>query len=269
MVSFTDDAEHARHRKIFTHAFSDKALKLQEPLIKSYVDQLIGNMHRMAAETPDRELDLVTLFNCVTFDIMGDLTFGEPLGLLKKSELSPWVKAIFGGLKYMQFSRLGLEYPVLGYVMEKLAPRSLIEQRKAHWQFTVDRVNRRIAKGNDKPDIWNLVLTKGLDTMSLTQMHANASTFMIAGTETTASLLCGLTYLFLMNPDTLKKAAGEVRAMNSEDDLNLENLAHLRYMSLCFQEAMRIYPSVPGSLPREVPQGGNLICGDWIPEKVI
>ena len=39
------------------------------------------------------------MYNCTTFDVMGDLTFGEGLNMLEDGEYSPWVSAIFGGIK--------------------------------------------------------------------------------------------------------------------------------------------------------------------------
>lgn len=82
-----DDREHSAVRKVFTNAFSDKALKQQESLIQGYVDKLVKNLYATAGQ----ETDMIKNYNCTTFDIMGDLAFGEPLGLLDNSEYSPWV----------------------------------------------------------------------------------------------------------------------------------------------------------------------------------
>ena len=91
---------------------------------------------------------------------------------------------------------------------------------------------------------------------------------MVAGTETTATLLSGLTYCFLKNPQKLENAAKEVRALSSEEDLNPETLPRLKYLSACFEEALRCYPPVPDGLPRVTPEGGNMIAGYSVPPKV-
>lgn len=261
--------EHGRLRKIFSNAFSDKALKLQEPLIKKYVDHLIDLVRQSISVKPDANLDLVKLYNCTTFDIMGDLAFGEPLGMLETSEYTPWVKAVFGSIKAGTFSRMIRQYPLIARIARCFVPRSIRELEKMHYQHAADRVDRRLEKETDinKPDIWSLVLNKGRDELSRGQMHANSSLFMIAGTETTATLLSGLTFYLLKNPETLQKVVQEVRAL-SEAQLSLEMLPRLPYLNACFEEGLRLYPPVPTGLPRVVATGGNAICGEWVPAKV-
>ena len=39
-------------------------------------------------------------------------------------------------------------------------------------------------------------------------------------------------------------------------------------MNVCLQEALRIYPPGPIAFFRITPKGGNMICGEWIPEGV-
>ncbi|GME31502.1 Cytochrome P450 [Neofusicoccum parvum] len=268
LVNEKDDMQHGRIRRIFAYAFSDRALKEQESLIKRYADQLMDNIHRFIEEDANIELDLLKLYNCTTFDIMGDLAFGEPLGLLEHSEYSPWVQGIFGGIKAGDMLRITVEYPILGKIAEHFVPRQLKAKQKEHFQFSTDRVNRRLEKGSNKPDFWTLILRQPEGSrLSIEDMHANSSLFMIGGTETTATLLSGLTFYLLQNADKLQKLVEEVRtSFTSEDQLTIENLQKLKYMWACFEEALRMYPPAPSGLPREVAEGGNVICGRWVPE---
>ncbi|KKY13365.1 putative cytochrome p450 [Diplodia seriata] len=267
LVSEGDIQEHGAVRRIFSNAFSDRALKLQEPLIKGYADQMIANMYRTIKADAAGKLGMVKLYNCATFDITGDLTFGEPLGLLEQSEYTPWVKAVYGNIKAQHMTRMRLEYPLLGKLCSLWLPRGLGEQMMLHFRHAYARVDRRLEKGvNGKPDIWSLVLEKHKGRLSVGKMHANSSLFMIAGTETTATLLSGLTYYLLRNRDKMDRATGEVRALG-EDELTVERLPRLPYLNACFEEALRMYPPVPIGLPRETPAGGNVICGEWVPEK--
>ncbi|EKG18820.1 Cytochrome P450 [Macrophomina phaseolina MS6] len=72
-------------------AFSDKVLKAQESLIRTYADKLVDNMRAKAGDW----CNAVKLYNCATFDILADLTFGESLGLLDNGQYWPWVETIF------------------------------------------------------------------------------------------------------------------------------------------------------------------------------
>ncbi|KAF5853311.1 hypothetical protein GGP41_001894 [Bipolaris sorokiniana] len=259
---------HSQVRRVFANAFSDKALKLQEPLISFHVNKLKKIFDKHVATDPEAHIDLVRLFNCATFDIMGDLTFGEPLGMLDTGKYTPWVKAVFESIKVIALFRLAKQYSALGFFMKALMPPSIRGKDLEHFRHASDRVDKRLEKGTDigKSDIWKLVIENQKVQLPLSKMHANASVFMIAGTETTATLLSGMTYLLLTHPDKLKKVVEEVRALPKED-LSLEVLPRLQYLSACFQEAFRLYPPVPIGLPRQVPQGGGVICGEWVPEK--
>lgn len=248
------------------HAFSDRALREQQGLIVRFVDHLVASVRRHAGE----RVDAVKLLTCTTFDIMGDLTFGEPLGLLEREEYSPWVAAMFSWMKAGDLSRIVLEYPVLGFLAKYLTPESLLEQQRMHFQYSADRVDRRIERGSDQPDIWNLVLRqpegKRLDRGD---MHANGSVFMIAGTETTATLLSGLLYLLCKNPDKMERLCEEIRGnFKTDEEFTIESLQRLKYMSACLEEALRFYPPLPIGPPREVHPDGSIICGKWVPGKV-
>ncbi|KAH8727461.1 cytochrome P450 [Phaeosphaeriaceae sp. PMI808] len=260
-------AEHGRVRKIFSNAFSNKALQLQEDLIQGHVQKLIRNIKRDITSDPEKAFDIVKVYNYTTFDIMGDLAFGEPLGMLDTSSYTPWVAAIFANIKFSIVRRAVLEYPWFGLFLKAITPEKYKKKAEEHFRHSVDRVDGRIKKGKDigKPDIWKLVLGKDEEQLSLSKMHSNASIFMIAGTETTATLLSGLTFFLLKNPDKLKKVIDEVRPL-PEADLSLEVLPRLPYLNACFEEAMRMYPPVPAGLPREVGKGGNKIMDKWVPE---
>ncbi|KAL0253324.1 Sir2 histone deacetylase Hst2 [Diplodia seriata] len=268
MISIKDIEEHGRVRRIFTNAFSDKALGEQETLIRGYVDKLIGRLRESVATKPTEPVDMVKMYNCTTFDIMGDLSFGSSLGLLETGEYSPWVESVFGSFKAFQLLLMFREYPILKPIASLFIPRSLIEKQLAHFKYSADRVDRRLEQETDRPDIWALVLNsmeKG-NAISRPQMHSNAVLFMTAGTETTATALSGMTHYLLKCPDKLAKLTGEIRgAFRSEDELTMANLRRLPYLQAVIEEGLRIYPPTPAGSPRLVPEGGNLVCGEHLP----
>jgi cytochrome P450 len=268
LLSMPGADAHGRLRKVFTNAFSDKALKLQEPLIRKHVDQLISNMRRNVISEADVPLDMAKMYNFTTFDIMAELTFGEPLGLLQHSEYTPWVKAVFGSIRAVTVFSLTVEYPLAGRVASWFLPKRIKEQQRLHFEQSANSVDRRLARNTgNKPDIWSLVLEKGMNELNRAKMHVNASLFMVGGTETTATLLSGLTFYLLKHPAIFQKLIEEVRALRKEE-LSLEILRRLPYLHACIEEGLRVYPPFPNSFPREVAPGGNIICGEWVPEKV-
>lgn len=88
---------------------------------------------------------------------------------------------------------------------------------------------------------------------------------MLAGTETTATELSGLTYLLLKNPVQLERLTKEVRsAFSSMDDMTMTKLSQLEFLSACLEEGLRMYPPVPIGLARTAPAGGATVCGHWV-----
>lgn len=101
------------------------------------------------------------------------------------------------------------------------------------------------------------------------RLIANAEILIIGGSETTATLLSGVTYYILRNPDVLNKLVDEVRTtFESEDDINLISVNRLTYMLAVLNEALRMYPPIANGLPRRVPQGGVEILDQFVPENV-
>ncbi|USP73808.1 cytochrome p450 protein [Curvularia clavata] len=273
MLTAQSDKDHIRQRKIFTPAFSDRALKQQEPLFRKYINKLVRKLQEGVQEDPDKKFNLVAMYNFTTFDVMGDWTFGESLHMLDNSEYDPWVKTIFDSLRISSSLSILRKYPLAMQLFKKFAPASIEKKRRDHFSHSTTRVTKRLEKGHNSEgtDLWDLVLSqKDGNGLTRPEMDANSSLFMVAGTETTATILSGLTYLLLRNPEWMKKLEEEIRTQfKSADEMTMERLAALPYLGACIKESFRIYPSVPLSLPRQTPADGSTICGTYVPPNTI
>ncbi|KAL2884340.1 hypothetical protein SGCOL_000281 [Colletotrichum sp. CLE4] len=268
LITTLPDSDHSRLRRVFSPAFSERSLKAQAPLILSYVDQLMANIRRGIKTDADAKFDMVKLYNLTTFDIMAELAFGESLGLLANSEYSEWVANIFDNLKNNAIAQVGREWTWLGTVVRMITPPKLKKAADMHFKHAIERVDRRLGRETDQADIWKLVLSQPEGKqINKFDMYNNASVFMVAGSETTATILSGVTYLLLRNPDKLARVVSEIRDVESEDDLDIQRLSALPYMTAVLNEALRWYPPVPVGVWREVPEGGSAVAGHWIPEK--
>ncbi|OAL51830.1 cytochrome P450 [Pyrenochaeta sp. DS3sAY3a] len=260
-----DNISHARQRRLVSHAFSDRALKDQEPLLKGYVELLIEKLTEAAAQG---QVNMVAWYNFTTFDIMADLTFGESLGQLASSSYNPWVNSIFSHVKVGSLGRLFRSWPGLTGLVNVLIPSDIREKGEAHTSFSHERVDKRMARKTERPDIWDFV-SKHTETegyvLAPTELHSNGALFMLAGTETTATELSGLTYLLLKHPVYLERLTHEIRgSFSSMNDMTMTKLSHLEFLNACLQEGLRMYPPVAVGLPRRVPKEGATVCGHWV-----
>ncbi|CAO2657592.1 Nn.00g037180.m01.CDS01 [Neocucurbitaria sp. VM-36] len=276
IVNTHDDAKHGQIRRIFSPAFSDRALTQQAPLFQRYVDQLVQVLKDgIKQSNGEKQFDMVKMYNFTTFDIMGDLAFGESLHMLDSGKYDAWVTMVFQSVKLgTRMNILQGYYPLASAVMDTLMQKLFAKQIEVFNSHAVTRVTKRLEKGRDSEgvDIWDLVLgqqDKGKEGLSRKQMDVNASLFMLAGTETTATLLSGLTYFLLKNPVSMEKLTKEIRsAFSSSKDISMEAIAKLPYLNACIKEGLRRYPPLPVGLPHLTPANGSTICGQYVPPEM-
>jgi cytochrome P450 len=266
---YSSREEHGLLRRQIAHGFSDRAMRDQQPLIGKYIDLLVSKLTEKCA-TGSTAVNLADWYNFTTFDVIGDLAFGESFGCLDNSDYHPWVKAIFELGRVGTFFQASCHYPLFQRLILSLIPNSAKEKRQQHLDFTKAKLLKRMELGQDRPDLIEGLLKKKDEwNLDLDKLEANASLLIIGGSETTATLLSGVTYLLLMNQSALDRLTEEVRsAFSSEEEIDLISVGKLTYMLACLDEALRMYPPVPMGLPRVVPRGGGMIAGNFVPEKV-
>lgn len=71
-----DKEHHSRYRRVLAHGFSDKGIRAQQPLITRHIELLVQRLTECSA-TDSAAVDLCEWYNWATFDIIGDLAFGE------------------------------------------------------------------------------------------------------------------------------------------------------------------------------------------------
>ena len=223
------DASHGRQRRILSHAFSERALNEQEPMFKHYSGLLVQELRKLS-QSSNNKVDLERWYNYATFDVMADLSFGEPLHLLEDHSQEWFLDNVFSFLKMQSMCQLLRYYPACaGFLRLFFIPKRLASRQARNNQECIAKVNRRLERIPDRQDIWALVMKQeGEKAMSRPEMHANAITMMVAGTETTATALSGLTFYLLRHPDKMNKLKDEIRAsFGSEEDITIKTLARL------------------------------------------
>ncbi|MCJ1363219.1 hypothetical protein MMC16_002326 [Acarospora aff. strigata] len=269
IVTTPSDADHSRMRRLLAHAFSEKALREQEPLIASYIDLLVSKLRQQIQGPEAGKVDITKWYNFTTFDIIGDLSFGESFHCLEDGTYHSWISTIFKSIKFATYLQAARKFPPLTKLIEVFLPRSLRDQLDKRTAWNRDRVEKRLMLGKnvDRPDFISYILRHNDEKgMSRDEIYSTAPVLTIAGSETTATLLSGLTFHLLNNPDAYRKLVNEVRtAFKHERDINNITVAQLPYLSAVLQEGLRMYPPVPSTIPRVTPPEGDEICGQWVP----
>ncbi|KAL6153751.1 hypothetical protein ACJQWK_02149 [Exserohilum turcicum] len=211
---------------------------------------------------------MVRWYNLTTFDVIGDLSFGQSFGGLQNTDMHEWITNIFLFTKFGMFTRLANAYPLIGAVISIFTPKFLFEAGKRQESFARITVTKRInnTQQHGRSDFVDSMLRhKGDgDELSFEEIVSNANALIFAGSETTATLLSGATYWLLKTPQALKKAIDEVRTQfETEEEITFISTANkLPYMVACLEEALRIYPPVATQLPRRTLPGAPTRISD-------
>ncbi|KAI0181453.1 putative cytochrome P450 [Hypoxylon sp. FL1284] len=234
-----DREEHSMFRRALSHGFSDNAMRQQEPLIGQYIDLLIKRLHEECGEG-NTKLNVEAWYNWTTFDIVGDLVFGQSFQCLENVNYHPWVDFIFKSVRFGSVM-VAMTYVGLGELVQIILNLGRTAVSTAR-EYTSDM------------------------NISFEKLSSNAFILVLAGSETTATTLSGATYLLLTNPEILEKLKQEVRsAFSSVDDININSVNKLTYMLAILNEALRLYPPVTSGLVRIVPPGGEQVAGQFVP----
>ncbi|EXK76357.1 hypothetical protein FOQG_18898 [Fusarium oxysporum f. sp. raphani 54005] len=259
---------HGPMRRVLSYAFSAQAIAKQQPLINGYIDLLMQRLHEHG-EGGTRALDMVKWFDWTTFDIVGDLSFGEPFGCLQNSKAHPWVDSFFESMKFMALVQALKDFPLydlLGPIILRLfVPRDAARKREASDEFARVTLEKRINLGTNRPDFVDAMLNTSDYKMSLDEMTDNCVLLTTAGSETTATTLAATTYFLGCHPDILAKLETEIRtSFKREEEIDIHSVQNLTYMLAVLKESMRLHPPVAISLARRTPPEGAQIAGAYV-----
>jgi len=238
--------------------------------MKQYVDLLMLRLQELAERK--EPLDIVRWFNYTTFDIIGDLAFGESFNSLRDSTYHPWVSIIFASIRAGSRLQFLNYYPLLRPLLFLLVGKEGFKKRAEHEALAHAKTEKRLAlgpAGDGRKDFMTYILRhngegKGMSHQEILQ---NSRGLIVAGSETTATAMSGLVYFLCQSPKPYKRLTQEIRhAFDSEDDITIKAAARLPYLHACLEETMRMYPPAAETPPRVSP--GDMVGGEYIPEGV-
>lgn len=152
LITGLDRTDHARVRRLMSHGFSSAALREQEPMMQNYINMLIQRLHENCQQGK-QAIDICAWFNYTTFDIIGDLTFGEPFGCLEQSAMHPWVELVFASAKITAIQRALGRFPLAKPLLPFLVTPKMLKEAAQHEQLTNEKVSKRLELSDARPDL--------------------------------------------------------------------------------------------------------------------
>lgn len=282
-ISFfaTRDREQHRHiRGRVSGTYSMSAILAMEDLIGEVMDLNLVMLKKAAKVAKPIRLD--QFVNYFTFDVVGQLAMGGPIGFLEQErDVDGIIQSIHDGFYLM--SNMGT-VPGQMYWMNNKFARYLVQKFGGarlnsfeiflNWLDT--RIDERMRNGlgnrrfdmlqyfiNGKDPSGNLV-TKG-------EVMIEGVNILGAGADTTAISILAVLGNILQNPDAfqrLRKELDDAHERLNVLSLPFRELDKLPYLSAVVRESVRLHPSITYQLPRIPPPGGMDICGYHVPSSV-
>ncbi|PSN70341.1 averantin oxidoreductase, partial [Corynespora cassiicola Philippines] len=270
-ISMADNDTHARQRRALSHGFSQQALWGQEEIVQSFVSKLLSNIASFAST--NSAFNIVDWYNFMTFDVIGELSFGESFGCLERGDFHFWITLIFRAVQAGAIETATRRFatpgsPLQQYLMRWI-PNEMRTKRKDHLAYSREKVLKRLSDTkNERKDFIYYILrqSKRID-LSQDEIIVNGALFIVAGSETTAMTLSAMTNFLIAHPYKFERLKREIRStFVSENEITVEKVTALQYLNACIEETLRMLPPAPIGFLRSVPPGGDTIDGLLLPE---
>ena len=146
---------------------------------------------------------------------------------------------------------------------------NFMKERRTLLNYTKLATEERLATKTDRKDFMTYIQRHNDERgMSTPEILGTSNLLLVAGSETTASLLSGATWHLLRNPTVLAKVRDEVRsAFSSPEEMTFVSTGQLPYLHAVLEESLRTFPPVPANLPRRTIKG-EVIDGIVVPPNV-
>ncbi|KAG8679509.1 hypothetical protein FRC08_016941, partial [Ceratobasidium sp. 394] len=258
IFSTRNRAAHTRKRKLVSNIFSQQNVLLFEPHIRRHIRAFCAQWDMRCARAAVGELpdvrdgkswfDVLPHFNFLAFDIIGDLAFGAPFGMIAaQKDIAPMLEQATTGekleIKYVpavqvlnnrgdysasigvlpKWIRPWMKY-VPWYAQGNTAVQCLAGMAVAaverRLQFGLpeevdeeEGMEENATKGKKRTDLLEKLMQgkdeKG-EPMGREELTAEALQQLIAGSDTTSNSSCAITYYLAANPSVQRKLQAEL-----------------------------------------------------------
>lgn len=142
---------HTYQRHLLSSAFSAQGMKRQEPLIRHHVDHLFRSFQEHCIM--GKPIDLAKWFNFFSFDIIGDLSFGESFGNMERMNYHSWISTIFDFfVAQHNMAHFRRAYPLLESFVSPVLRLFATKIIARHNNFMRSQIAKRLALEPSRPD---------------------------------------------------------------------------------------------------------------------
>ncbi|PYH92912.1 putative cytochrome P450 [Aspergillus ellipticus CBS 707.79] len=252
-LTMQDKAQHSRRRRVIGQAFSTRGLEAFQPKILARLDRLRQHL---------------------AFDTMTSVSFDADYDTLR----SPKYRSLMDAIEESNIRQgvlLQADSLATANLDRKLFPSSIAA--RAHIvKFVRGLLATRMSSKTPTShnDIFSfLQQCRDPDTgdaLTITELSTETATFIVAGSDTTATSMASIVYYLAHSPPAYHHATTEIR--NTFPTLSQITLGpalnECIYLRSCISESLRLSPPGGSALFREIESCGAVIDGTFLPAGV-
>ncbi|KAJ4397491.1 hypothetical protein N0V93_001721 [Gnomoniopsis smithogilvyi] len=271
VLSTAENGVHRQQRELMMPGLSQNAVDCMYTTLSSRVALAI---QRMGEETNQNGFtDIYKWWTLMMADIMGEVTFGQSLGLLEEGKKDDFMEALTDS-SMLSILRMTLPFviPLAEYVSLGPANKAVKAQNKAceHAKVKLARHREDIMSGSRTAQVsifGELFSAEEQGLLTQEEVVSNAITVLANGADPTANTLTYLVWAVCRRPAVRVQLLEEIDSLPHEFEHG--HLKQLSYLNQVIEETLRLYPAVGGGLLRTVPSQGATIVGHRIPPGTI
>ncbi|KAI0314344.1 cytochrome P450 [Amylostereum chailletii] len=295
-----DRAAHARKRRIVSHVFAPRTVLEYEPIIHEHATAFVKQWDALCDKIDKGAVDGRMWFNCMpwfaylAFDVIGDLSFGAPFGMVEGAKDSAPVANSYESTMGTYGKEADVDSSHYRSAVELLRKRgaftSTIGVFPSYWRpllkrfipwfntggqaayelggIAVASIAKRLVAPSYRADFLTRLLEGKDDSgqpLGPLELSAEAFVLLLGGSDTMSATMTSITYFLALHPRSqkiLQKELDNATGSGKEDPVcSFTQIKNLPYLEAVVNETMRIYSTVGIGLPREVPEGGLDVLG--------
>ncbi|KAJ3499205.1 hypothetical protein NLG97_g510 [Lecanicillium saksenae] len=256
-------AGHNELRRIWSPAFSTKAVRGYETRIQPYRNKLIAGLDAHDGKS----LDVDHWLALYAWDVMGDLTFGHSFGMLDTKEQHWAIKTLNKGM-----SVIGTHLPMWVFRVMVAIPGGQ-EDFKVMLKYTQEEMLSRWNSEPKLPDVMSHLFVpyktgkKAWDDTAINLMAGESHLLINAGSDTTRTTLACALFELTKQPEYIRKLREELQPLlsgSSDDEILDHQISTNELLNGIIWEALRLFPPNPSHPTRVTPPEGVMIAGRFV-----
>lgn len=268
-----DEDAHTLLRSKMVAGYSGKENLSMETTIETNISRLVDLIERKYISTSRqyRPMDWGQKGQFFTLDVISDLAFGEALGYLERDDDQyDYIKITTASIPAMLILSC---IPTLANIIQSRFLRFLLpkETDKIGFGAFIGVTNRVVASRfkPDTPEQQDMLGSFIRHGLNQEEASGEAVLQIVAGSDTSATTIRSVMLYLMSTPRAYKKLQTEIdeaiAAGKISSPIQDSEARQLPYLQAVIKEALRMLPPAGGAFFKEVPAGGDVICGKFVP----